>query len=99
VLYAISATDANNSLALRRATREKHLAYVRRLLEDGALVLAGPHPAIDCADPGDAGYSGSLIIAEFASLEDAEAWARNDPYSLTGVFGKVSIKPFLQVMP
>jgi uncharacterized protein YciI len=99
VLYAIIATDASASLALRRATREKHLAYVRRLLDDGALILAGPHPAMDCTEPGEAGYSGSLIIAEFASLEDAETWARNDPYFEVGVFRKVSIKPFVQVLP
>jgi uncharacterized protein YciI len=99
MLYAIICEDQENSLPIRATTRPHHLAYVRRLLDDGRLVIAGPHPAIDSTDPGDAGFTGSLIIAEFPSLEDAREWARSDPYAIAGVFAKVTVKPFRQVMP
>jgi uncharacterized protein YciI len=99
MLYAITGIDAPNSLPKRVAARAAHLARVRQLLDQGQLVLAGPHPRIDTSEPGDAGYSGSLIVAEFASLTDAEAWARADPYVAGGAWLDVSVKPFVQVMP
>ena len=99
MLYAIIATDTTNSTASRAAARTNHLAYVDKLRADGRLILAGPHPAIDSPDPGPAGMSGSLIVAEFDSLDAATAWASNDPYYLAGVFEGVVVKPFLKVLP
>lgn len=97
--YAIFGTDSKDSLARRRAVREAHLANVATLVEEGRVLLAGPHPAIDAEDPGDAGFSGSLIVAEFESLEAARAWAEADPYTREGVFSKVEVKPFKRVLP
>lgn len=99
MLYAIIARDARGSAAKRAATRDRHIAYVDPLLENGRVVFAGPHPAIDSPDPGPAGFSGSLIIAEFESLEDARNWASQDPYAVEGVFETVEVKPVLQVRP
>jgi uncharacterized protein YciI len=99
VLYAILATDMPNSLALRRATRARHLAYLEPLLEAGRVLAAGPTPAIDSPDPGPAGFSGSLIIAEFESLDAARDWADHDPYSTSGVFAQIVVKPFIRVAP
>jgi uncharacterized protein YciI len=99
MLYAIIATDIPNSLDLRRSTRPKHLEYLKGLIDAGRVEIAGPHPAIDSPDPGPAGFSGSLIIAEFASLEAAQQWAAKDPYAVAGVFGDVVVKPFLRVTP
>jgi uncharacterized protein YciI len=99
MLYAITGTDGHDSLPKRVAARAAHLARVQRLLDEGRLVLAGPHPHLDTNDPGEAGYSGSLIVAEFASLADAETWARADPYVAGGAWIDVSVKPFVQVMP
>ncbi len=99
MLYAITGTDGSNSLPRRVAARTVHLARVRQLLDEGRLVIAGPHPNLDSDDPGDAGYSGSLIVAEFESLADAESWARADPYVAAGAWVDVSVKPFVQVMP
>jgi uncharacterized protein YciI len=99
VYYAIFGTDAADSLPIRRRVREAHLARVRQLVEEGRLLVAGPHPAIDSEGPGEAGFSGSLIIAEFASLEAARAWAEADPYSSEGVFASVDVRPFRQVLP
>ena len=99
MLYAITGTDAPNSLPGRRAARAAHLARVTQLRDQGRLVLAGPHPRLDTSDPGEAGYSGSLIVAEFASLADAEAWAAADPYVAAGVWVEANVKPFVQVMP
>jgi hypothetical protein len=99
MLYAIAGVDATGSLAGRLTSRAAHLARVRELRDQGRLVLAGPHPRLDTNEPGEAGYSGSLIIAEFTSLADAEAWAAADPYVTAGVWSDVSIKPFVQVMP
>jgi hypothetical protein len=99
MLYVIMATDVPDSAAKRATTRPDHLKYIARLIDDGRLLLAGPHPAIDSPDPGPAGMSGSLIVAEFESIEAAEAWAANDPYSTEGVFESVLIKPFLKVHP
>ncbi|NNE35255.1 MAG: YciI family protein [Rhodothermales bacterium] len=99
MFYAIIATDADDSVTKRAATRPRHLAYINQLIDDGRVLLAGPNPAIDSPDPGPAGMSGSLIVAEFATLEDAKDWAANDPYSVEGVFESVMIKPFLKVHP
>jgi uncharacterized protein YciI len=99
MLYAITGIDSQNSLPKRVAARTAHLARVRQLVDEGRLVLAGPHPLLDSEEPGDAGYSGSLIVAEFASLEAAESWAQADPYVAAGAWTEVSVKPFVQVMP
>ena len=99
MLYAIMATDVPDSAAKRAATRPKHLKYIQRLIDEGRVLLAGPHPTIDSVDPGPAGMSGSLIVVEFESLQAAEAWAAQDPYWLDGVFESVNIKPFVQVHP
>ena len=99
MLFAISGTDAPGSLGRRRESRAAHLARVRQLQAEGRLVIAGPHPAIPTADPGDAGYTGSLIIAEFADLESATAWARQDPYLAAGAWQGVDVRPFVQVLP
>lgn len=99
MLYAIIGRDATNSLPLRQAARPAHMAHLQRLVEEGRVLLAGPHPAIDSPDPGPAGFSGSLIVAEFESLEAAEAWVAQDPYTTDGVFEQVTVKPFLQVYP
>jgi uncharacterized protein YciI len=99
MLYAISGTDAPDSLAGRRQARAPHLARVAVLRDAGRLIIAGPHPAIDSTEPGDLGYTGSLIIAEFPSLADASAWAHADPYLAAGVWSTVEVRPFIQVMP
>ncbi|TFG87976.1 MAG: YciI family protein [Chromatiales bacterium] len=99
MLYAITGTDSPDSLPRRVAARTAHLARVRQLLDEGRLVIAGPHPNLDTNDPGGAGYSGSLIVAEFDSLADAESWAGADPYVAGGAWVDVSVKPFVQVMP
>ena len=99
MLYAIMGEDAPGSLARRKVARSAHLARIRQLLDEGRLALAGPHPAIDSPDPGPAGFTGSLIVAEFTSLEDAEAWAAADPYVTEGVFARVRVRPFRQVLP
>jgi uncharacterized protein len=99
MLYAIIARDVPNSLALRPNVRPRHLAYLQGLVDQGRVVFAGPHPAIDSPDPGPAGFTGSLIIAEFESLATAKAWSARDPSVLEGVFGEVEIKPVLQVQP
>lgn len=99
MLYTISGTDAPDSLPGRLAARTAHLARVALLRDQGRLVIAGPHPRLDTNDPGNAGFSGSLIVAEFASLEDAESWANADPYVESGVWVDVRVKPFILVMP
>jgi len=99
MLYAIIASDAPESLDKRLATRPAHLARLEQLKNEGRLVLAGPHPAIDSNDPGPAGFSGSLIVAEFESLAAAQSWADADPYRAAGVYASVLVKPFKQVMP
>jgi uncharacterized protein YciI len=99
MLYAIITQDVDNSLKDRLAARPKHLERLTALQEQGRLILAGPHPAIDCEDPGEAGFSGSLIIAEFESLEDAQTWADADPYVAAGVYANVTVKPFKKVFP
>ena len=98
-LYAIVGEDVADSLDKRLSARPAHLARLEVLKNEGRLVLAGPFPAIDSNDPGPAGFSGSLIVAEFASLEAAQAWAEADPYIAAGVYAKVSVKPFKKVLP
>ena len=99
MLYAIIATDVADSLQARLAARPAHLERLQQLKAEGRIVLAGPHPAIDSNDPGAAGFSGSLIVAEFDSLESAKAWADADPYIAAGVYAEVLVKPFKQVLP
>ncbi len=99
MLYAIIATDREGSSSRRAEARPAHLARLERLRSKGHLVLAGPFPAIDCEDPGEAGFTGSLIIAEFDSLEEAEAWANADPYVSANVYEQVTVKPFRRVIP
>ena len=99
MLYAIIATDVDNSLEARLAARPAHLERLQQLKQEGRVVLAGPHPAIDSNDPGSAGFSGSLIVAEFESLAAAQSWADADPYRAAGVYASVLVKPFKQVLP
>ena len=99
MLYAILSTDVPESLPLRRGARPAHLARLESLREQGRLVLAGPHPAVDADDPGESGFTGSLVVAEFASLEDARTWAADDPYQHAGVYASVDVRPFRQVLP
>lgn len=97
--YAIISEDVENSLPLRKSAREAHLARLQAMVDDGRLLIAGPHPAIDSEDPGDAGFTGSLIVVDFDSLDDAKAWADADPYCDAGVYRKVIVKPFKRVLP
>jgi uncharacterized protein YciI len=99
MFYAIIGEDAPNSLDKRMSVRPGHLDRLKMLQAEGRLLLAGPFPAIDSPDPGPSGFSGSLIVAEFDSLQAAEAWARADPYATEGVFARVSVKPFKKVLP
>ncbi len=97
--YAITGQDVVNSLEKRLAVREQHIARLTTLQDQGRLLLAGPFPAVDCIDPGPAGFSGSLIIAEFDNLQQAQSWADEEPYLLSGVYESVSVKPFKKVLP
>lgn len=97
--YAIMSEDVDNSLERRARVRPDHLARVKQLVEEGRLLVAGPHPAVEAEDPGPAGFTGSLIIAEFPSLDDATAWANADPYVKSGVYKSVTVKPFKRVLP
>lgn len=99
MLYAIMAQDVDHSLEKRLSARPAHLERLNALKDSGRLVLAGPFPAIDSIDPGPAGFSGSLIVAEFESLDAAKTWADADPYIEAGVYANVSIKPFKKVLP
>ncbi len=99
MLYTIWATDVADSHAQRAGARDAHLARLERLQQEGRLVLAGPHPAVDANDPGDAGFDGSLIVAEFESLAAAQAWADADPYVAAGVYANIEIRPFRRVLP
>ena len=99
MLYAISGEDIPDSLEKRLVARPEHLERIKILQEAGRLILAGPYPAIDSPDPGPAGFSGSLIVAEFESLEAARSWAEADPYVTSGVYGKLTVKPFKKVLP
>ena len=97
--YAIISEDVADSLLLRAGAREAHLARLRELAAASRLLIAGPHPAIDREDPGDAGFTGSLVVARFKSLDDAQSWADADPYVAAGVYASVSVKPFKLVLP
>ena len=99
MLYALIGEDGPDSLAKRNSVRPEHLARVQKLLDEGRLVLAGPFPAIDATDPGPAGYTGSLIVAEFLSLEDARAWMAADPYVASGAYASIEVRPFKKVLP
>lgn len=97
--YAIISEDVSDSLSIRMQARPAHLARLEALKAQGRLLLAGPHPAIDNEDPGNAGFTGSLIVAEFGSLDEAAQWAEADPYVTAGVFDNVTVKPFKRVLP
>jgi uncharacterized protein YciI len=97
--YLIYSEDIENSLALRMTVREKHIARLKHLQSEGRLLVAGPCPAIDSEEPGDAGFTGSLIIAEFTNLTQAKEWADADPYIDAGVYKKVTVKPYKKVLP
>lgn len=97
--YAIISQDIENSLPLRKQARPAHLERLEALKNEGRLLIAGPHPAIDSDDPGEAGFTGSLVVAEFDSLDAAQAWADADPYVAAGVYASVVVKPFKKVLP
>lgn len=99
MLYAIISEDTPDSLEKRKKARPDHLARLNLLKDEGRVILGGPHPAVDNEDPGDAGFTGSLVVAEFASLEDAQSWADADPYVAADVYAKVTVKPFKKVFP
>lgn len=99
MLYLIFAQDVENSLPMRAQARPAHIERLQSLKEQGRLILAGPCPAIDAEDPGEAGFTGSMIVAEFDSLEDAQAWANADPYIEAGVYQSVIVKPYKKVLP
>ncbi|RLJ17843.1 hypothetical protein DJ030_02065 [bacterium endosymbiont of Escarpia laminata] len=99
MFYAIIAEDHEESLEQRLKARPDHLRRLEKLQQEGRLLLAGPHPAIDSEDPGPAGFSGSLVVAEFPCLEDAREWANSDPYVAAGVYNRVTVKPFKKVLP
>ena len=99
MLYAIISEDVADILAKRKSARTDHIARLNELYDKGRLILAGPHPAVDSNDPGDAGFTGSLVVAEFDSLTQAQAWADADPYIAAGVYAKVTVKPFKRVLP
>ena len=97
--YAIISEDVEDSLALRTSARPAHVARLEELVSQGRLLIAGPHPAADSNDPGSAGFTGSLVVADFSSLSEARAWADTDPYVDAGVYGHVTVKPFKLVLP
>jgi hypothetical protein len=99
VLYAIISKDVNESLPLRAGARAQHIARLEQLKNEGRLILAGPHPAIDSNEPGENGFTGSLVVAEFDSLDAATLWADADPYVEAGVYADVTVKPFKHVLP
>ena len=99
MLYAIISQDVEDSLEKRKGARPDHIARLNELKNQGRLILAGPHPAIDVSDPGDAGFSGSLVVADFEDLNEARNWADADPYVSAGVYSSVIVKPFNKVLP
>lgn len=99
MLYSIVSNDVEDSLPLRQSARPAHLERLKALQDAGRLLLAGPNPAVDSTDPGDAGFTGSIVIAEFTSLAEARAWADADPYVAAGVYRSVTVKPFKKVLP
>ncbi len=99
MLYAIISEDVQDSLEKRKGARPAHLERINELVDSGRLILAGPHPAVDNDDPGEAGFTGSLVVAEFDDLEAAQTWADADPYVAAGVYARVTVKPFKKVLP
>jgi uncharacterized protein YciI len=99
VLYAIFSEDVEESLEKRMSARPAHIKRLQALQDEGRLLLAGPHPAIDSNNPGEAGFTGSLVVAEFDNLQAAQQWADSDPYNDAGVYAKVTVKPFKKVFP
>lgn len=99
MLYAIISQDIENSLEKRKSARPDHVARLNQLKDAGRLIIAGPHPAIDSIDPGEAGFTGSLIVAEFENLKEARSWADDDPYVIAGVYSSVVVKTFNKVLP
>ena len=99
MLYAIISQDVKDSLEKRKIARPEHVARLNQLKDEGRLIIAGPHPAIDNQDPGDAGFTGSLVVAEFEDLMAAQSWADADPYVSAGVYSSVVVKPFNKVLP
>ncbi|MGI9236599.1 MAG: YciI family protein [Woeseiaceae bacterium] len=97
--YAVISEDHENTLEKRISVRPEHLARLQALQDEGRLLLAGPHPAVDSPDPGPAGFTGSLVIVDFPTLDDAKEWADNDPYVAVGIYKKVTVKPFRKVLP
>lgn len=97
--YAIISEDYEGSLEKRLAARPDHVARLKAMCNEGRLLIAGPHPAVDSPDPGSAGFTGSLVVVEFDSLDDAKAWADADPYVERGVYEKITVKPFNRVLP
>jgi uncharacterized protein YciI len=99
MLYAIISQDVENSLEKRKGARPAHLDRIQTLVDQGRIIVAGPHPAVDDDDPGEAGFTGSLVVAEFDTLEEAQTWADADPYVAAGVYAQVQVKPFKKVLP
>ena len=99
MLYAIISEDIDDSKEKRRNARLEHLRRIENLVNEGRVIVAGPNPSIDTEDPEETQFTGSLIVAEFPSLEDAEVWATSDPYALAGVYSKITVKPFKKVLP
>lgn len=97
--YALFGEDHEGALDKRINARPEHVARLKALCDEGRLLIAGPHPAVDSPEPGSAGYTGSLVVAEFPSLEEAKAWAADDPYMSAGVYRKITVKPFNRVLP
>ncbi len=97
--YAVISQDVENSLPLRKVHRPAHLDRLKELNAEGRVLIAGPHPAQDTSEPGEEGFSGSLVVVDFDTLEDAQAWANMDPYFINGVYQNVTVKPFLKVLP
>ena len=97
--YAIISQDVDDSLVMRKVHRPAHLQRLKDLEAEGRLLVAGPHPASDSDDPGDAGFTGSLVIADFDSLQAAQAWAEQDPFMLNGIYARVTVKPYIKVLP
>jgi uncharacterized protein YciI len=97
--YAVISEDRDSTLDLRLATRPDHVARLKVLCNEGRLLIAGPHPAVDSTEPGPAGFTGCLVVADFPTLEEAEAWVNEDPYVTAGVYRKVTVKPFIRVLP
>ncbi|MDD7804964.1 MAG: YciI family protein [Endozoicomonas sp. (ex Botrylloides leachii)] len=99
MIYAVISEDVENSLPLRQSARPAHLARLNKLKAEGRLLLAGPCPAIDSNEPGEAGFTGSLVVAEFSNFDQAQAWADADPFVEAGVYRNITVKPFKKILP